>query len=364
MSRRDFLRTAGAGTAVALAAGAAQAQAPASGTVRWRMPSSFPKSLDTVWGNAEMIADRVRKLTDGKFDIRTFAAGEIVPPLQVLDAVQSGTTECGHTAGFYYLGKEPALVFDTGVPFGLTPRQHNAWLAYGGGLALMREVYAKFGVVQIPCGNTGAQMGGWFRKEIKSVADLKGLRIRTPGFLGMVYNKLGASPLQLAGGDIYPALEKGTLDAVEWVGPYDDEKLGFGKVAKYYYGPGVMELGASLCFIVNKSAYEALPQQFKDALQSACAEAGTDMLAKYDANNIIALKKLIGGGVKLSTWPDAVMKAMARATTEVIADLSAKDATFAKVHTQWRAFRNDQQLWSAVNDGAAERFLATNREKS
>jgi TRAP-type mannitol/chloroaromatic compound transport system substrate-binding protein len=342
--------------------GAARAQA-APGTVRWRMPSSFPKSLDTVWGNAEMIAERVRKLTDGKFDIRASAAGEIVPPLQVLDAVQNGTTECGHTAGFYYLGKEPSLVFDTGVPFGLTPRQHNAWLYHGGGLQIMRDVYAKFGVMQIPCGNTGAQMGGWFRKEIKSVADMKGLRIRTPGFLGMVYSKLGAVPQQIAGGDIFPALEKGTLDAVEWVGPYDDEKLGFGKVAKYYYGPGVMELGASLCFIVNQKAYDALPPQFKDALQSACAEAGTDMLAKYDANNIIALKKLIGGGVKLSTWPDSVMKAMAKATGEVIADLSAKDATFAKVYGQWRAFRNDQQLWSAVNDGAAERFLASNREK-
>ncbi|HEY4373147.1 MAG TPA: TRAP transporter substrate-binding protein DctP [Burkholderiales bacterium] len=363
MSRRQFLRGAAA-AAGAVAGSAAWAQSAPAGTVRWRMPSSFPKSLDTVWGNAVMIAERVRRLTDGKFDIQPFAAGEIVPPLQVLDAVQNNTTECGHTAGFYYLGKEPALVFDTGVPFGLTPRQHNAWLAYGGGMALMREVYAKFGVVQMPCGNTGAQMGGWFRKEIKSVSDIKGLRIRTPGFLGMVYSKLGAVPQQLAGGDVYPALEKGTLDAVEWVGPYDDEKLGFGKVAKYYYGPGVLELGASVCFIVNQKAWDTLPPLFKEALQSACAEAGADMLAKYDANNIIALKRLIAGGVKLSSWPDAVMKAMQRATGEVARELAGKDPLFAKVYAQWRTFRNDQQLWSAINDGAAERFLAANRDKT
>ena len=364
MSRRKFLH----GTAISMAAvatsGAVKAQSAGADTVTWRMPSSFPKSLDTVWGNAVMIAERVRKLTDNKFDIKTFAAGEIVAPLQVLDAVQSGATECGHTAGFYYLGKEPSLVFDTGVPFGLTPRQHNAWLLYGGGLELLREVYAKFGVVQFASGNTGAQMGGWFRKEIKGVDDLKGLRIRTPGFLGMVYSKLGATPTQIAGGDIYPALEKGTIDAVEWVGPYDDEKLGFAKIAKFYYGPGVMELNASLCFIVNAAAYAKLPQHFKEALQSACAEASVDMLAKYDANNVLALRKLIASGVKLSTWPDAVMKAMQKATGEVIAEQSAKDATFAKVYKQWDVFRKDQQLWSAINDGAAEKFIAANLPKT
>lgn len=360
MKRRSFLHTAGvAGAAGAMVAPAIAQQAQPA--LRWRMPSSFPRALDTVWGSAEMIAERVRKLTDGRFEIRASPAGELIPPLQVLEAVQDGTIECGHTAGFYYLGKEPALVFDTGVPFGMTPRQHNAWLYHGGGLEVMRKVYAAFNVVQFPAGNTGAQMGGWFRKPINSVDDLKGLRIRTPGFLGQVYARLGAVPQQIAGGDIYPSLEKGVLDAVEWVGPYDDEKLGFAKVAQHYYAPGVMELGASLCFIVNRSAWNGLPELYREALQSACNDAATDMLAKYDARNIAALKRLVGGGVKLSYWPVDVMKAMQKATDEVLQENAAKSATFAEVHKHWRAFRDDQITWSSINDGLAERFLHQNR---
>ncbi|HVL58901.1 MAG TPA: TRAP transporter substrate-binding protein DctP [Burkholderiaceae bacterium] len=360
MKRRFFLSAGGVGAAAAAAPFVVRAQ-PA---VRWRMPSSFPKSLDTVWGNAAVLSERVAKLTDGKFTISAHPAGELVPPLQVLDAVQNGTTECGHTAGFYYTGKDASLVFDTGVPFGMTPRQHAAWMLYGGGLQAMREVYARFDVVQFPCGNTGAQMGGWFRREIKTVDDLKGLRIRTPGFLGLVYSKLGAVPQQIAGGDIYPAMERGTIDAVEWVGPYDDEKLGFHKVAKFYYGPGVLELNASLAFIVNRKAYDALPPAYREALQSACNDASVDMLAKYDANNIIALKRLVGSGVTLASWPQDVMRAMQKAAAEVLSEYAAKDAGFEKILKNWRAFRDDQILWSSVNDGAAERFLHANRERN
>src|SRR5690606_9501078 len=267
MQRRRFLTLAGAGGALLSAPVVAQ-EAP---TINWRMPSSFPRSLDTVWGAAEYLTERVSVLTDGKFTIRPFSAGELVPPLQVLDAVQNGTTECGHTAGFYYLGKEPALVFDTGVPFGLTPRQHTAWLLHGGGGDLVDELYARFNALSIPCGNTGAQMGGWFRKEIKTTEDLKGLRIRTPGLLSMVYEKLGSIPQQVAGSDIYPSLEKGALDAVEFVGPYDDEKLGFAKVASYYYGPGVLELGASLSLTINRDSWAKLPPRYQEALRAACA---------------------------------------------------------------------------------------------
>ncbi|MDP3625399.1 MAG: TRAP transporter substrate-binding protein DctP [Hydrogenophaga sp.] len=360
MQRRGFVTSAAVGAA-ATGLLAAPAYVRAQPAMRWRMPSSFPKALDTVWGNAEMIASRVRELTDGKFEISASPAGELVPPLQVLDAVQEGTTECGHTAGFYYAGKDPALVFDTGLPFGLTPRQHNAWLKYGGGMELMREIYGRFNVVQIPAGNTGAQMGGWFSKPIKTVADLKGLRIRTPGFLGQVYSKLGAVPQQIAGGDVYTSLEKGTIDAVEWVGPYDDEKLGFHKVASHYYGPGVMELGASLCFIVNKGAWERLPAHYRAALESACSDASIDMLAKYDARNIQALKRLVGLGAKVTSWPVPVMKAMQKATEEVIKENAAKSPSFSKVLANWAPFKNDQMLWSSINDGAAERFLHQNR---
>ena len=358
--KRRALMTAGA--AVALAAPAAHAQVAPK--VRWRMPSSFPKTLDSVYGGATAIASIVGELTEGRFEITASGGGEVVPPLSVLDAVQAGTVECGHTAGFYYVGKESALVFDTGVPFGMTPRQHMAWMQQGGGLELMREVYGRFNVVQLPCGNTGAQMGGWFRKEIKQVQDFKGLRMRVPGLLGKVYAKLGAVPTQLAGSDVYPALEKGVLDAAEFVGPYDDEKLGIAKVAKFYYGPGVMELGASLTFIANRSAWEALPPSFKAALAAACAQANVDMLAKYDARNMAALKRIVGAGAKVSFWPRPVMDAMLGATQAVMKEEAAANPVFAKVHSHWRAALDDLQHWSSINDGAAEQYLLSARRKS
>lgn len=363
MQRRQLISSAAAAAAVALPAAGARAQ-DSLPTIRWRMPSSFPKTLGTVFGNAESIAKIVSALTDGKFTISAHGAGELVPPLAVLDAVQAGTVECGHTAGFYYIGKEPALVFDTGAPFGMNPRQHTAWMEQGGGLALMREIYARYKVVQIPCGNTGAQMGGWFRKEIKKPEDFKGLRIRAAGFLGHVYAKLGATPQQIAGSDVYPALEKGTIDAVEWVGPFDDEKLGLGKVAKYYYSPGVLERGASLCFIVSKPAWDALPASYKAALEAACAQAGNDMLAKYDAHNVPALRRLVAGGAKLGQWSRPILDAMRRATDEVMKEQAAANATFRKVHEHWSKFLADQLLWSSVNDGAAEQYMISSARKT
>ena len=359
MKRRHLITSA---TAAAVGSVATLSHAQTLPVVRWRMPSSFPKSLSTVFGGAQAIASKLSALTDGKFTITPYGAGELVPPLSILDAVQNSTVECGHTAGFYYIGKEPALVFDTGVPFGMSPRQHSAWMSYGGGMQLMREIYERFNVVQIPCGNTGAQMGGWFRNEIKKPDDFRGLRIRAAGFLGHVYAKLGATPQQIPASDIYPSLEKGTIDAVEWVGPYDDEKLGLQKVAKYYYSPGVLERGAELCFIVNKTAWEALPASYKAALEAACAQAGTDMLAKYDAYNIEALKRLIGGGAKLGRWSQPIMQAMQKASQEVMKEQSAASPTFQKVYDSWKKFLDDQILWSSVNDGAAEQFMLSNSQ--
>jgi TRAP-type mannitol/chloroaromatic compound transport system substrate-binding protein len=361
MKRRNLLSTGVAGAAAAVASTAHAQTLP---TIRWRMPSSFPKALPTVFGGAEAISAIVSKLTDGKFTISAHAAGELVPPLGILDAVQTGTVECGHTAGFYYIGKEPALVFDTGVPFGMSPRQHAAWMMHGGGLDLMREVYAKFNVVQIPCGNTGAQMGGWFRKEIKAPADFKGLRIRAAGFLGHVYTKLGATPQQIPASDIYQALEKGTIDAVEWVGPADDEKLGLSKVAKFYYAPGVLERGASLCFIAGKQAWDGLPALYKAALEAACAQASADMLAKYDATNVPALRRLIGSGAKLGYWSRPIMDAMKKASDDVLKEQSAANETFRKVHDHWSKFLGDQVLWASVNDGAAEQFMISGARKT
>ncbi len=358
MKRRSLLSSAAAATAVAVSTPALAQSLP---TIRWRMPSSFPKALDTVFGCAQAIANHVSAMTEGRFTITAHAAGEIVPPLAVLDAVQGGTVECGHTAGFYYIGKEPALAFDTGVPFGMSPRQHMAWMNHGGGLDLMREVYGKFNVVQIPCGNTGAQMGGWFRKEIRKPEDFKGLRIRAAGLLGQVYTRLGAVPQQLPAADIYPAMEKGTLDAVEWVGPYDDEKLGLSKVAKFYYSPGVLERGASLCFIVNKTAWDALPPTYKAVLEAACAQAATDMLAKYDAGNPPALKRLVANGARIGAWSRPIMDAMREAANQYFKEQAAANPTFAKVHEHWSRFLADQVLWSSVNDGAAEQYMITQR---
>ncbi len=320
------------------------------------MPSSFPKSLDTVFGGATAISTIVRNLTDGRFTITPFSAGELMPPLAILDGVQNRSVECGHTAGFYYVGKEPALAFDTGIPFGMSPRQHTAWMN-GGGLGLMRDIYDRFDVVQTPCGNTGAQMGGWFRKEIKRVEDFQGLRMRVPGLLGRVYAKLGVTPLQLAAADVYPALEKGTLDAVEFVGPFDDEKLGLAKVARYYYGPGVMERGASLCFIANKKAWAELPDSYRAAVEAACAQASAEMLAKYDVNNVPALKRLVGGGARLSYWSKSIMDAMHQATRDVLKEEAGTNPTFAKVHDHWRSFLDEQLVWSSVNDGASEQYM-------
>jgi len=364
MQRRNLITSAATAATAATATLALPAFAQSQPAVRWRMPSSFPKNLPTVFGNAQSIASIVSAMTDGKFTITAAGAGELVPPLGVLDAVQANAVECGHSAGFYYIGKEPALVFDTGAPFGMGPRQHTAWMTYGGGQELMAELYQRFNVVAIPCGNTGAQMGGWFRKEIRTPEDFKGLRIRAAGFLGHIYTKLGATPQQIPASDVYPALEKGTIDAVEFVGPYDDEKLGLSKVARYYYGPGVLERGASLSLMINKTAWDQLPASYKAALQAACAQAGNDLLAKYDANNMQALKRIVGAGAKLGTWSRPIMEAMQRASIAVMQEQAAASETFRKVHDHWKAFLDDQIVWASVNDGAAEQFLIASRRKA
>ena len=273
MQRRDFLTGAGVATMLPLAAQAADLPA-----IRWRLASSFPKSLDTIYGASETLSKRVAALTGGKFQIRVFAGGELVPGLQVLDAVGNGTAECGHSAGYYYVGKNLGLAFDTAVPFGLTARQQNAWYYFGNGLSLVRELYKEYGLINFPGGNTGTQMGGWFRKEIKSLADLKGLKMRIPGIGGEIMSKLGVVTQSLPGGDIYPSLEKGTIDAAEWVGPYDDEKLGLYKVAKHYYYPGWWEGGPTVHFFFNKASYEGLPKSYQSLLRTACQATDANML--------------------------------------------------------------------------------------
>jgi TRAP-type mannitol/chloroaromatic compound transport system substrate-binding protein len=359
MKRREFLKNAGIGTAAGAALLAAEAGAQTGGlpTVNWRMAASWPKSLDTLYGGADLISRRVAAATGGKFNIKVFAAGEIVGGLQVLDAVQNGTVECGHTATYYYFGKDPTFAFSCAIPFGMNARQQNAWMYHGGGLELMREFFKEYNIIQFPAGNTGCQMGGWFRKPINKVADLKGLKMRIGGTGGLPLTKLGVVPQQIAGGDIYPALEKGTVDAAEWVGPYDDEKLGFAKVAKYYYYPGWWEGGPELDLLVNIKAWESLPAEYKAILEAACAEANVWMVAKYDALNPDALKRLLASGVKLQPFSNEIMAACYKASAEVYDEFASKNPKFKKVYDSWKKFRNEQNQWFAVAESRFDNFM-------
>ncbi len=355
MKRRTFLKGAGAGLAAgsALTVGGAHASGP---EVKWRLASSFPKSLDTIYGAAEQLAKRVAELTDNRFQIRVFAGGELVPGLQVLDAVSQGNVECGHTASYYYVGKNKAFAFDTALPFGLTARQQNAWLYHGGGLAAIRALYRDYGVVNFPGGNTGVQMAGWFRREIKNVDDLQGLEMRIPGIGGEIMARLGVVTQTLAGADIYPALEKGTIDAAEWVGPYDDEKLGLYKVARYYYYPGWWEGGPTLSFLVNAQQWDRLPAAYRAAFEAAAAEANVSMLAAYDARNPAALGRLLKGGAKLAPLPRDVLEAALKAANDIYREEAAKNPAFRRIFEGWARFRNDQFQWFRVAEMAYANF--------
>src|SRR4029078_7299519 len=295
MKRGEFLKSAGVGLAASTAV-AAPAIAQSMPELKWRLAASWPKSLDTLWGTCELLSKFVAEATDNKFQIQPFAAGEIVPALQTLDAVQNGTVEMGDTAYYYYIGKDPTWALFCSVPFGLNARQQNAWFYDGDGQKLIDEFGAKFKTYNLLMGNTGCQMGGWFKKEINAVEDFKGLKMRIGGWAGKTLVKLGLIAQQIAGGDIYPALEKGTIDATEWVGPYDDEKLGFYKVAQFYYYPGWWEGGAMLHNFINIAKWNSLPKHYQAVVHQASHVANTTMAAKYDAGNPAALKRLIAGG--------------------------------------------------------------------
>jgi len=362
MKRRDFLKT----TAVTAVAGTAlvgcggESEGPAvqtQPTVRWQLASSYTQAVDILWGNITGIAERVSQLTDGKFQIRPFQGGEIVPGQDVLDAVQKGTVQAGQTASYYYKGKNPVLAFDTAVPFGLTPRQHNAWMYHGGGNDLIGSAYADFNVLHFPCGNTGAQMGGWFRPEINSLADLRGLKMRIPGLGGEVMSRLGVTVQMLNPGEIYTALERGALDAAEWVGPYDDEKLGFHKITRNYYYPGWWEPSASIALLVNRQAYDALPPTYQEALATAAAEGNSTMLARYDARNTEALVRLLDQGVTPKAFPDDLMEASLTTAREVLAEQAAALPEYATVLNAYRQWRTESFRWFTTAEQTYARFL-------
>ncbi|HZT26007.1 MAG TPA: twin-arginine translocation signal domain-containing protein [Pseudolabrys sp.] len=358
MKRRQFLKAAGAGVAAAAATTvAAPAIAQSMPPLKWRMAASWPKSLDTLWGGCEVMAKAVAEATDNKFQIQTFAAGEIVPGLQVLDAASNATIEMGHTASYYYFGKDPTFAFGTSVAFGPNQRLNQGWYTLGGGKEVLDEFYKKYNLVSLLAGNTGCQMGGWYRKEINSVDDLKGLKMRIGGFPGRVLQKLGGVPQQIAGGDIYPALEKGTLDACEWVGPYDDEKLGFYKVAPHYYSPGWWEGGSMLFAFVNLDKWNALPKAYQAILTQAGHYANTWMIAKYDQLNPPALKRLLAGGTKLHVFSPPIMEASFKAAKELHSEISQTNAAFKKVYESMTDWTNNGYQWFRVAELTYDSFM-------
>jgi TRAP-type mannitol/chloroaromatic compound transport system substrate-binding protein len=359
MDRRSLIKN--AGIAGVLAAGVAPA-VHAQAAIRWRLASSFPKSLDTIYGGAVVFANAVRAMSGGKFEISVHAGGELMPPFGVVDGVQNGTVEMCHSVPYYFYGKNQAFALGSAIPFGLNARQMNAWMMHGNGRKLMNEFYAGYNMVSFAGGNTGTQMGGWFRKEIKTIADLKGLKMRLGGALvGEVMAKLGTVPQSIPGGEIYQALEKGTIDAAEWVGPYDDQKLGFNKVAQYYYYPGWWEGGPEVDFYINRKALDALSAENKAIIEAAAALASTDMLAKYDAYNPIALKQLAAAKTKVLPFSQAVLDASFKAAMAVFAENDAKSPEWKKIYADMRAFQRDQVLWFRFAESRFDSFMAAQK---
>ncbi|MFT5141652.1 MAG: TRAP-type mannitol/chloroaromatic compound transport system substrate-binding protein [Rhodothermales bacterium] len=357
MKRRKFIKSGAvlsAGGALVAGCGSSESGGAAAVVtqprVSWRLASTFPRSLDTIYGAAETLANRVSELTDGRFTIRVFPAGELVPFDQVLESVQKATIQMGHAASYYFTGLNPALAFDCTVPFGMNARQYNAWFYHGEGKDLLRGLFSDFNIINFPGGNTGVQMGGWFRREIGSVSDLRGLTMRIPGMGGRVMDRLGVTAQVLAGGDIYPALERGVIDATEWSGPYDDEKLGFYKVAPYYYYPGWWEPGPNLSFYVNAQAWATLPSDYQAAIAAAAAEANVDMMSDYDAKNPPAMERLLNNGVQLRQFSADIMAAAWEASGDLLAEEAAADANYRTIMDSYQKFKNLSNRWLGTSE--------------
>ena len=358
MDRRSLFRRAGAAGVLACAGAPAVHAQP---SVRWRVASSFPRSLDTIFGAAEIFAQKVRQLSSGRFEVSVHSGGELMPAFGVVDGVQRGKVEAAHTAPYYFYEKDETFAIGGAIPFGLNSRQMSAWTFEGNGLKLMREFYALFGIVSFPCGNTGAQMGGWMRREIRSSSDLRGLKFRIGGFAGMVLERMGGLPQNLPGGEIYTALARGSIDAAEWIGPYDDQKLGFHKVAPYYYYPGWWEGGLQLDLYVNRKAYLALPADLKEVVSAAATIAHVETQAKYDARNPAALKQLVMAGAKLRPFPADVMTEAFKQSMALYDEIARRNENWRRVYGDFAKFRSEQNLWFRFTEATFDRFMQSQR---
>ncbi|MGB0563065.1 MAG: TRAP transporter substrate-binding protein [Spirulinaceae cyanobacterium] len=366
MKRRLLTGAAIAGMASTLALNARSQTTPAPSqaidgdrpVLQWRMATSWPKSLDIIFGTANQMCQRVSELTAGRFIITPYEAGEIVPGLEVLQAVGQGDAECGHTLGYYAAQTYPAFAFATTLPFGLNAAQQNAWLYYGGGLEALQKLYADVGVIQFPAGNSGTQMGGWFNREVKTPADLQGLKMRIPGLGGQVMERLGVDVQVLPGDEIFAALERKTIDAAEWASPYDDKRLGLNRVAEFYYYPGWWEPGTTFELQINLDLWNQLPPSYQAVLQVAAAEAQVTMVARYDALNGNALEQLMAGGTKLMPFSAEILAAGRQATTDLLTEIARTDATFRDLYDQWQTFRRSVYQWNNANEFILSRFIA------
>ncbi len=355
MQRRSLMKR--AGMAGILAAGAAPA-VHAQPAIRWRLASSFPKSLDTMYGSSQKFSQVVSALSGGKFEVSVHPGGELMPAFGVVDAIAGDTIEMAQTTAYYFAGKNPVFSLSCAVPFGLTTLQMNAWKEYGNGRKLLDAFFAQYNFHTLSAGNTGTQMGGWYRKEIKSTADLKGLKMRMGGgVFGEAMAKLGVVAQSIPAGEIYQALEKGTLDAAEFVGPYDDEKLGLHRVAPFYYAPGWWEASTDLEFFINNKAFAKLSTENKAIVQAAAAVAAMDVTAKYNAVNPVALKRLVGSKTQLRMFPKPVMDACFAASMEAFAENEAKSADFKKIYQDMRAFQRDQILWNRYSEFPFSQYI-------
>ncbi|MBY0329492.1 MAG: ABC transporter substrate-binding protein [Acetobacteraceae bacterium] len=355
MDRRGLMAGGVAGAAATLAY---PNLASAQPRIRWRCPGSFPKSVDTLWAVHERYCARVKELTDGAFELVPFGPGEIVPALQVMDAVGQGSVESGFTPALFYYGKDPALAFGTAVPFGLSSRQTWSWLQVAGGRDILREVYRDQNVHAIPTANTGAQMGGWFRREIRTIDDMKGLKMRIAGIAGLVMTKLGVVAQQLAPGDIYPALERGVIDAAEYIGPYDDEKLGFNRIARFYYYPGWWEYAPSTDMMFNAREWEALPAHYKHVLEAVGAECWHWVMARFDTLNPPAMRRLIANGAQLRGYSRPIMDAAYKATQEFYAEVGEQNPRFKRIWEHYDKFRLEQIPWFRVAEDSMANYIA------
>ena len=351
------LAACGEKAAPAAAAGSAGQAAPAKADkpIQWTMYTTWPRNFPGLGSGAAHLAESIGRLSGGRLTVKLYGAGERVPALEVFDAVARGSAQMGHGAAYYWKGKAPAAPFITCVPFGFTAAEQNAWLEFGGGNALWRELYAQFNLVPFAAGNTGTQMGGWFRKPVRSLDDLKGLKIRMPGLGGEVLARLGAATVNIPGGEIFTALSTGTIDATEWVGPYNDLAFGLHKAAKHYYYSGWHEPGPTLEAIVNKEAFDALPADLQAIVEAACAQTNLRMQSEFVARNQQALDTLVNEhGVTLHAWPDAILTALRDTAATVVADFAAADPFAAKVYASYQAFRAQVLPYTRL---AEEHFL-------